>query len=36
MSLPLILHIAIGLIFSYLIFSLLASEIQEMITTILQ
>ncbi|MDB9373506.1 hypothetical protein [Nodularia sphaerocarpa] len=36
MSLPFILDIAIGLIFIYLIFSLLASEIQEMITTILQ
>ncbi|HYW19469.1 MAG TPA: hypothetical protein VE956_09180 [Nodularia sp. (in: cyanobacteria)] len=36
MNLPFILDIAIGLIFIYLIFSLLASEIQEMITTILQ
>ncbi|AHJ31046.1 hypothetical protein PN465_03985 [Nodularia spumigena CS-584] len=36
MSLPFILDITIGLIFIYLIFSLLASEIQEMITTILQ
>jgi hypothetical protein len=36
MSLPLILDITIGLIFIYLIFSLLASEIQEMISTVLQ
>jgi hypothetical protein len=36
MSLPLILDITIGLIFIYLIFSLLASEIQELITTLLQ
>ena len=36
MSLPLILDITIGLIFIYLIFSLLASEIQEMITTVFQ
>jgi len=36
MSLPLILDIAIGLIFVYLILSLLASEIQELIATLLQ
>ena len=36
MSLPFILDITIGLIFIYLILSLLASEIQEMITTVLQ
>ncbi len=36
MSLPFILDITIGLIFIYLTLSLLASEIQEMITTILQ
>lgn len=36
MTLPLILEIAIGLIFIYLILSLLASEIQELITTMLQ
>lgn len=36
MSLPFILDIAIGLIFIYLILSLLASEIQELITTVLQ
>lgn len=36
MSMPLILDITIGLIFIYLILSLLASEIQELITTILQ
>jgi hypothetical protein len=36
MTLPLILEIAIGLVFIYLILSLLASEIQELITTILQ
>jgi flagellar biosynthesis protein FliR len=36
MSLPLILDIAIGLIFIYLILSLLASEIQELIATLLQ
>jgi uncharacterized protein YukE len=36
MSLPFILDVTIGLIFIYLILSLLASEIQELITTILQ
>lgn len=36
MSLPLILDISIGLVFIYLILSLLASEIQELITTVLQ
>ncbi|MBW4682768.1 MAG: hypothetical protein KME19_22145 [Microcoleus vaginatus WJT46-NPBG5] len=36
MSIPLILDIAVGLIFIYLILSLLASEIQELITTLLQ
>jgi hypothetical protein len=36
MNLPLILDIAIGLIFVYLILSLLASEIQELIATLLQ
>lgn len=36
MILPLILDIALGLIFIYLILSLLASEIQELLTTLLQ
>jgi hypothetical protein len=36
MNLPLILDVAIGLIFIYLILSLLASEIQELIATVLQ
>lgn len=36
MNLPFILDITIGLVFIYLILSLLASEIQELITTILQ
>lgn len=36
MGLPLVVDIAIGLIFIYLILSLLASEIQEVITTIMQ
>ncbi|NES88077.1 hypothetical protein [Okeania sp. SIO2B9] len=36
MNLPVILDIAIGLIFIYLIFSLLASEIQSILTIILQ
>jgi hypothetical protein len=36
MNLPLILHVAIGLIFIYLILSLLASEIQELVATVLQ
>jgi hypothetical protein len=36
MNLPFVLDIAIGLIFIYLILSLLASEIQEIIATLLQ
>ena len=36
MSLPVIVDIAIGLAFIYLMLSLLASEIQELIATILQ
>lgn len=36
MNIPFVLDIAIGLIFVYLILSLLASEIQELITTVLQ
>jgi hypothetical protein len=36
MNLPVVVEIAIGLIFIYLIFSLLASEIQELLTTLLQ
>jgi hypothetical protein len=36
MSLPFILHVAIGLLFIYLILSLLASELQELLTTLLQ
>ncbi|MEA5595134.1 hypothetical protein [Rivularia sp. UHCC 0363] len=36
MNLPFILDIALGLIFTYLILSLLASEIQELIATLLQ
>lgn len=36
MGLPFVLDVAIGLIFIFLILSLLASEIQELITTILQ
>ncbi len=36
MSLPFILDVAIGLIFIYLILSLLASEIQGLLTTLLQ
>ena len=36
MNLPVILDIVIGLIFIYLSFSLLASEIQAILTTILQ
>lgn len=36
MNLPFILDVAIGLLFIYLILSLLASEIQELITTLLQ
>jgi hypothetical protein len=35
-SLPFILDVALGLIFIYLILSLLASEIQEILTTVLQ
>ncbi len=36
MNLPFILDIAVGLIFIYLILSLLSSELQELLTTILQ
>ncbi|WP_071190603.1 hypothetical protein [Trichormus sp. NMC-1] len=36
MNLPVVLDIALGLIFIYLILSLLASEIQELIATVLQ
>ena len=36
MSLPIAIDIAIGLIFIYLTFSLLASELQELVSTILQ
>ncbi|MBJ7296652.1 MAG: hypothetical protein JHC73_10110, partial [Dolichospermum sp.] len=36
MNLPFILDVALGLIFIYLILSLLASEIQELLTTVLQ
>ena len=36
MSLPVIVDIAIGLVFIYLLLSLLASEIQELIATLLQ
>lgn len=36
MGLPIIVEITIGLAFIYLILSLLASEIQELITTVLQ
>jgi hypothetical protein len=36
MNLPTILNIAIGLIFIFLILSLLAAEIQELIATLLQ
>ena len=36
MNLPVVLDIAIGLVFIYLISSLLASEIQELVSTILQ
>ncbi len=36
MSLPFILNLVIGLIFIYLILSLIASEIQEILTTLLQ
>ncbi len=36
MNLPFIIDVAIGLLFIYLILSLLASELQELITTLLQ
>ena len=36
MNFPLVLDIAIGVVFIYLILSLLASEIQELLTTLLQ
>jgi hypothetical protein len=36
MNLPLILDITVGLVFTYLILSLLASEIQELLATVLQ
>ncbi|KAM3115610.1 hypothetical protein [Phormidesmis sp. 146-33] len=36
MNLPFVLDVAIGLIFTYLILSLLASELQELLATILQ
>ncbi|MGF1496680.1 MAG: hypothetical protein ACFB8W_07625 [Elainellaceae cyanobacterium] len=36
MNLPLVLDIALGLLFIFLIFSLLASEVQELLTTLLQ
>ncbi|NDJ18950.1 hypothetical protein [Myxacorys almedinensis] len=36
MNLPFVLDVAIGLIFTYLILSLLASELQELLTTVLQ
>ena len=36
MSLPFVLDVAIGLIFIYLILSLLASELQELLTTLFQ
>ncbi len=36
MNLPVVLDIALGLVFTYLILSLLASEIQELIATVLQ
>lgn len=36
MNLPLVLDVAVGLVFIYLILSLLASEIQELIATLLQ
>ena len=36
MNLPFILDIALGLVFTYLILSLLASEILELIATLLQ
>ncbi len=36
MNLPFVLDVAIGLIFTYLILSLLASELQELLSTVLQ
>ena len=36
MNLPFVLDVAIGLVFTYLILSLLASELQELIATLLQ
>jgi hypothetical protein len=36
MNLPFVLDVAIGLIFVYLILSLLTSEIQELLATLLQ
>ena len=36
MNLPLVIEIAIGLVFIYLVLSLLISEIQELITILLQ
>ncbi|WP_416666904.1 hypothetical protein [Egbenema bharatensis] len=36
MSLPLVVEIALGLVFIYLILSLLTSEIQELVATVLQ
>lgn len=36
MNLPLVLDVAVGLVFIYLILSLLASEIQELVATLLQ
>ncbi len=36
MNLPLVLDIAIGVVFIYLILSLIASELQELLTTLLQ
>ncbi|MGG6263596.1 hypothetical protein ACQ4M3_16195 [Leptolyngbya sp. AN03gr2] len=36
MNLPFVLDVAIGLVFTYLILSLLASELQELIATVLQ
>ncbi|MBW4418068.1 MAG: hypothetical protein KME13_02420 [Myxacorys californica WJT36-NPBG1] len=36
MSLPFVLDVAIGLIFTYLILSLLAAELQELLATVLQ
>ncbi len=36
MNLPFVIDVAIGLLFIYLILSLLASELQELLTTLLQ